>query len=201
MTFKVQHISFGDPEASQRAIEAAEFLRAYEGTFGFLQEMKSIVTSDGPMSVGQIDAVLRCKDREVKWQQEWEAKNAEPGGIDLSVLPHGTRFYAVTNDGGTTSFFRIDNLAEQKGAWAGWLFVKHIVGGSQSLDGERIGKQRPNGTYDGRWPKLLERVVADPKEAMSRFGREIGRCAICTKVLTDETSRAFGIGPICREGW
>jgi hypothetical protein len=201
MTFKVQHITFGDPEVGQRAVEAAEFLRAYDGTFGFLQEMKSIVMSNDTMSVGQIDAVLRCKDRELKWQQEWEAKNLEPGGVDLSVLPTGTHYFAVTNDGGTTSFFRVDHVAEENNSWNGWLFVKHIVGGSMSLDGERVGKQRPKEKYDGKWAHLLERIVEDPKTAMVRFGQEIGRCGVCGKVLTDETSRAFGIGPICREGW
>jgi len=59
---------------------------------------------------------------------------------------------------------------------------------------------------DARWPvknpsevgRILKAIKADP-DAGPRFGREIGRCYVCGRTLTDETSRALGIGPICRE--
>jgi len=58
---------------------------------------------------------------------------------------------------------------------------------------------------DARWPiknrdekkRVLEAIAADP-DAGPRFGREIGRCYVCGRTLTDETSRALGIGPVCR---
>lgn len=34
-------------------------------------------------------------------------------------------------------------------------------------------------------------------DALLRYGREIGRCGHCGKALTDESSRALGLGPIC----
>lgn len=46
--------------------------------------------------------------------------------------------------------------------------------------------------------RILQDIAADP-DAGPRFGREIGRCYVCGRTLTDETSRELGIGPICRD--
>lgn len=59
---------------------------------------------------------------------------------------------------------------------------------------------------DARWPvkdskerwRILSAIKTDP-DAGPRFGREIGRCYVCGRTLTDETSRALGIGPVCRD--
>jgi len=47
--------------------------------------------------------------------------------------------------------------------------------------------------------RILEAIQNDP-DAGPRFGREIGRCYVCGRTLTDELSRQLGIGPICRGG-
>jgi hypothetical protein len=60
---------------------------------------------------------------------------------------------------------------------------------------------------DARWPvknrdeisRILNAISLDP-DAGPRFGREIGRCYVCGRTLTDESSRAAGIGPICAAG-
>lgn len=46
---------------------------------------------------------------------------------------------------------------------------------------------------------ILNAIAVDPVAAMKRFGAEIGKCGRCGRTLTDATSRAFGIGPDCRE--
>lgn len=59
---------------------------------------------------------------------------------------------------------------------------------------------------DARYPvksskerhRILEAIKADP-DAGPRFGREIGKCYVCGRTLTDETSRSLGIGPVCRD--
>lgn len=49
---------------------------------------------------------------------------------------------------------------------------------------------------------VLERIVAaDPAQAAMRYGLEIGKCGICGRGLTNDTSRERGIGPICAERW
>jgi hypothetical protein len=40
-------------------------------------------------------------------------------------------------------------------------------------------------------------VFGDYQYAMMEYGREIGRCMVCGKTLTDERSRWYGIGPDC----
>jgi hypothetical protein len=51
--------------------------------------------------------------------------------------------------------------------------------------------------------EILNLIAANPKEAMLRYGKELGHCGHCGRTLTDETSRSLGIGPVCRGklGW
>lgn len=44
---------------------------------------------------------------------------------------------------------------------------------------------------------VLKRIEDDVVAATVRYGHEIGRCGVCNRTLTDETSRARGIGPVC----
>jgi hypothetical protein len=91
--------------------------------------------------------------------------------------------YAVEVDG-VLKFFRIDRPTQ--GKWKGYTFVK-----VQASDDYFPVK--------GAAAKfVLESVEVDPAAAGERYGREIGRCYVCNRTLTDETSRALGIGPDCR---
>lgn len=64
---------------------------------------------------------------------------------------------------------------------------------------------------DAWWPvkktstklEVLELIAKDEKGAMLRYGHELGACGHCGRTLTDEDSRARGIGPICagKLGW
>jgi hypothetical protein len=44
---------------------------------------------------------------------------------------------------------------------------------------------------------VMERIAADPLEAMRMYGRETGTCRDCGRRLTNDESRAVGIGPDC----
>lgn len=46
-------------------------------------------------------------------------------------------------------------------------------------------------------PGILARIAEDVQGASAAYGREIGCCGVCGRTLTDETSRAVGIGPVC----
>jgi hypothetical protein len=66
--------------------------------------------------------------------------------------------------------------------------VRNVVGG---------GNEFPV-TLD--WIKqAVEAIKVDPKGAMRTYGQQIGQCGKCHRPLTDETSRAEGIGPECRK--
>jgi hypothetical protein len=96
--------------------------------------------------------------------------------------------YAVEMDG-DLKFYRVDRPTE--GKWAGRTFVKVQAS-------------------DEYWPvrgdaakAVLAEIAKDPRAASLRYGHEIGACGICGRTLTDEDSRAAGIGPICagNVGW
>lgn len=49
---------------------------------------------------------------------------------------------------------------------------------------------------------IIEKIAIDPELASRTYGREIGDCGRCGRTLTNEVSRAAGIGPICAsKGW
>ncbi len=50
-----------------------------------------------------------------------------------------------------------------------------------------------------RITQVLALIRADEETAARRYGIELGQCGRCGRTLTDEESRAYGIGPVCRE--
>jgi hypothetical protein len=97
--------------------------------------------------------------------------------------------YALEQDGGVT-FVRVDRPTE--GKWAGKVFVALQHGDDYTNMSRTAGF-----TMLGR---IVEQGVV---ECSTRYGREIGRCGVCHRTLTNEESRMAGIGPVCREksGW
>lgn len=68
-------------------------------------------------------------------------------------------------------------------------FMRHIVGGHGEL---------PSGAMP--WCQAaIDAIVLDPNGAMATYGQQIGRCGACHRQLTDQVSRSFGIGPVCRD--
>lgn len=97
--------------------------------------------------------------------------------------------YAVEQDGGIV-FLQVDRPTE--GRWAGKVFVKLQHGDDYTNMGRDAGN-----TMLGR---IIEQGV---KECSIRYGRELGRCGVCHRTLTNEESRTAGIGPVCaqKSGW
>jgi len=89
--------------------------------------------------------------------------------------------YAVPKGDGTLMFYSVKNGRSQVflDVWA---------------SAERHPIRNPNEKL-----RILTAIANDP-DAGPRFGREIGACYKCGRVLTDELSRQLGIGPVCREG-
>jgi hypothetical protein len=101
------------------------------------------------------------------------------------TVPAG--YYATTSRTGNNDldFWAVDVPAE--GKWAGYTFVSRVIGGHEDT--------RVRGA-EAR--AALEAIQADgPFYAAQTYGRNIGRCGRCNRHLTDETSRALGLGPDC----
>lgn len=99
--------------------------------------------------------------------------------------------YAIDSHGpNKTAFYRVDR--PEQGKWAGYVFVKVITGENET----RIPFERA--------VDVLQQIdFAGAESAMKRYGKEIGRCGACHTQLTNDISRALGIGPVCgkRKGW
>jgi hypothetical protein len=67
---------------------------------------------------------------------------------------------------------------------------------TQGMDAEEL---------EAAFGELHERVDGrlGKREAAIRYGKELGRCGICNRTLTNNDSIALGIGPVCAEkvGW
>lgn len=159
---------------------AEEYLAAYTGDFGFLTDLRR---RGRPLSDGQAKGVLNCWRAEVRRAARQATAPTEP----LPEVREGHYAVASVTGNNDLDFFRVDRPTE--GRWAGRTFVKRVIGGhpEYAVRGE-----------DAR--RVLERIAADP-EAGQRYGQEIGRCCACNRRLTDEASRAAGIGPDCASRW
>lgn len=100
-----------------------------------------------------------------------------------AVVPDGR--YAIAGEDGDLRFYRVTNGT---GHWAGRTFVKVMAS-----DAEYPVTKASARTV------ILQKIAANPREALEAYGKEIGRCGACNRTLTDAKSRARGLGPDCAE--
>lgn len=82
-------------------------------------------------------------------------------------------------------FWRVDRPDE--GTYAGKTFVKRVIGGKPSVNVNRPTKFA-----------ALEAILTEGIDVCGqRYGVELGQCRRCNRHLTDQVSRAAGIGPDC----
>ena len=116
--------------------------------------------------------------------------NPAPTSIAPTALPKvADGYYAVDTDG-KISFYHVNTPTE--GRWEGYTFVD-VQAGSDFI---KLPSQRVRNA-------VIAKIAVDPKEASLRYGREIGRCGVCGRTLTNQDSRDRGIGPVCADkmGW
>ena len=125
---------------------------------------------------------LRTADKhDVAQRQQAGAEGVPAGRYALD-----TQVHAVNG----TAFYKVDR--PETGRWAGYVFVKQIIGSDEQKLSMKQGRA------------ILARIAAVGAEAASaRYGHEIGECGICGRQLTNDESRARGIGPVCaaKAGW
>jgi len=116
-------------------------------------------------------------------------RNPKQGGKfpeGFKAIPAGHYATASLTGNNDLDFWRVDR--PESGQWAGRIFVKRIIGG------------RPEAPVNGsvRYAALEAIVKAGIDEAGTLYGVTLGQCRRCNRHLTDEVSRALGIGPDCR---
>lgn len=113
-------------------------------------------------------------------QKVRELRAAAPVAPTTPVAQVADARYAV-EENGTLKFFRVKN-----GNLPGFVFLD--VQASDDWHAVR------NVT---RIRSIVALIAQDAKAAMVRYGHELGECGMCGRTLTDEASRAAGIGPVC----
>ena len=101
--------------------------------------------------------------------------------------------YAVETTNGATNelaFYKVDRPTE--GRWAGYVFVKLMLSDAE----QRLSR-------DTQTAILRKIAEVGAEVASARYGHEIGECGVCGRTLTNDESRARGIGPRCaaKSGW
>jgi len=133
-------------------------------------------------------AVNAVTNGEARTYIEWLKKQDR---LPVAEVPDGR--YAVHNDDQSVNdiaFYKVENVTE--GRWAGWTFVKQIVGPNE----QNLSK--------GQARRILAKITAmGLRESSQLFGRSTEKCGVCNTNLTNQESREYGIGPNCRAklGW
>ena len=86
----------------------------------------------------------------------------------------------------TITFFEVSRPTE--GRWAGRTFL------SIMQSDERVPVRDPQ-----QRAMILGLIARDIRGALTLFGRETEHCGHCGRRLTNDESRALGIGPVCAE--
>jgi len=171
-------VKFTDEDVTTDLKQAGiSYLATYTGNFNYLVDLKR--RNPAKLSIGQIRGILNCIRAEI-------LRNAEnKDAVEAEVVEVRDGRYAITLDG-KLRFFRVNTPTE--GRWANFTFVNEVFGG---------GRKEPIRNRNFR-QMVLTTIASDP-DALARYGQELGECGVCGRELTDEESRAIGIGPVCRE--
>lgn len=113
-----------------------------------------------------------------------QAPTAAPREVTAPDVEAGR--YALVADDGTVKFYAVDRPTD--GRWAGYVFLNALGSEERYPIRNRVERDR-----------ILGLIAADVHGARVRYGLEIGRCGFCGRALTDETSRAAGVGPDCAD--
>lgn len=103
--------------------------------------------------------------------------------------------YAVTGKTGEVRFYRVTTPTQ--GKWKGFTFISRLIAtGGMDYEEVRIPSR-------GHRDALLAWIGRDPAQYSAAYGHAMGRCGVCSRVLSDQESLAKGIGPICaaNQGW
>lgn len=93
--------------------------------------------------------------------------------------------FALRDQAGVVKFYRVKLVTG--GHYAGRVFVD-----AQASDDYHPVKA------PGTLAHVLAEILINVPAAEQLYGKELGQCCRCGRTLTDETSRALGIGPDCR---
>lgn len=178
--------------------EIKTFLEANAGWSSFFGSLYKQIQKKGGLSEKQIEAVERSM---VKMAKTRARQDAMDESFNAEALVE-TFIVAMRNGLKRPKLVVGDyrfSLAPPSGSNAGHIYVKNDEDGY-------LGKINPEGdkflcvracTEDH--VAMVNQIVANPKAAALKYGKESGVCACCARELTDPVSIKAGVGPICAD--
>lgn len=142
----------------------------------------------GEVQARQSEPVAVTRTAWAEWR-ELAARLVEVGGHT------GARFAVATEAGSDNdlAFWWIVRHADQGGMVK--YFLRQVIGGQGAVQ----VRMSPEAMVS-----IARKIMATgAREAMLRFGQELGSCGHCGRTLTNQASRERGIGPVCagNKGW
>lgn len=173
---------------------------------------REIVGLDSIREHGRLhkEGVLDSEGNEVAETSVLEVTTSDRN-LDLSVLPNGR--YAAPELTGRNDmiFLMVTRTKKDKIRTRRYRFGMYQTGRERvpagtievkewSSDQKRLcGQQKPGEVYQGEYEEQFEQILKNPEVYAKLFGLLVGHCYRCGKTLTDEESRAYGIGPECQK--
>jgi hypothetical protein len=195
--------------AEKGQVEAARvaWILAKGDTFGFAAAMHEAVRKYSNLTAGQEAAIDRCmaSDAERASRKATAAQQTVSASPAVSYPQIRAFLQAAKGKGLKAPGFgagRIAlSMAKDGSRNPGAVYVKWDGNYAGKID--LAGVYRPVGDFGGNaeLAAALALIEADPKAWTKTVGIETGSCACCGLTLTDPTSIARGIGPICWDKW
>jgi Family of unknown function (DUF6011) len=128
----------------------------------------------------------RCPDREPSEAPQAKAIPA----VALDQIPVG--YYATPSRTGANDldFWKVEH--EEDGKWAGWNFVKRVLGGGSEGQTRLIKVRMPE-----QRAALAAIAEQGTEESRMLYAVNMKRCTKCNRDLSDDLSRERGMGRDC----
>lgn len=196
-----QRIANAPAQAAWRAANpaAAAWIDANKETNTFASAMAMNLDSFGTLTAPMLGAITRNLDRAAQALKPPAALSidaiagsfakAKAQGIKWPKMNLGRFTFSLAGDNSRNPGAVYVNTAKD----AGGIYLGKIANSlfTRSRD------------CDSATEAAIIEAATDPKAAAIAYGKKFGRCAICSRELSDPASVELGIGPICagRMGW
>jgi Family of unknown function (DUF6011) len=151
---------------------------------------RDMVNGSRPLARQAAEMVLRnlrrCPDRE---PSETPQEKAAPV-VALDQIPIG--YYATPSRTGANDldFWKVEH--EEDGKWAGWNFVKRVLGGGSEGQTRLVKIRMPE-----QRAALAAIAEQGTEESRMLYAVNMKRCTKCNRDLSDDLSRERGMGKDC----
>jgi hypothetical protein len=195
-------VARADEWRAANPVEAGWVSGAASRGFEFAVSLNDALNKFGHLTEGQIAAVRKCVARDADRKAEQVAKADVAPALTVEAIE--VAFGNAKQKGIKYPKLRLDSFtfspAGANSKNAGAVYVKEgetYLG--KVLGGRLFTARECDKDTEGR----IIAAATDPHAAAVAYGKRFGKCAVCSRELTDSDSIDRGIGPVCAAnyGW